>query len=55
MKISDVIKTLEELKESQGDQELFVTACGSVKLLRIESIDNSLVYPGIIVIDTKGI
>ena len=52
MKISDMIKTLEDLKNRQGDREVFVTVNGSFNRLEIESVDISSIHPGIIIIDT---
>lgn len=53
MKISDMIKILEDLKNRQGDREVFVTVNGSFDRLEIESVDISSTHPGRIIIDTK--
>lgn len=53
MKISDMIKTLECLKNRHGDKEVFVTVNGSFDILEIESVDISLTHPGRIIVDTK--
>lgn len=53
MKISDMIKILEDLKNRQGDKEVFVTVNGSFERLEIQSVDISLIHPGRIIIDTK--
>ena len=53
MKISDIIETLESLKNKNGDKDVFVTINGSFERLEIVSIDTSLIHPGRIIIDTK--
>lgn len=53
MKISDMIKDLEDLKKNHGDKEIFVTVNGSFDRLEIKSVDISLTHPGRIIIDTR--